>query len=148
LPIPFAWRAAATPCAAVQSTASLFRRWRPAGLPAPIGHVTLDARFFSSAEMFSLRDRSQWQASFQYSRRFAKLCSVVSNSSNKPPRLIPSDPLADLKRIAPQIVAVQLDEVEGVEKDALVSALVPDEIERGDAVVIAGDSLAIDDAGA
>src|SRR5262249_50054541 len=56
--------------------------------------------------------------------------------------------LADLKRIAPQIVAVQLDEVEGVEKDALVSALVPDEIERGDAVVIAGDSLAIDDAGA
>jgi hypothetical protein len=30
LPIPLARRAAATACAAVQSTASLFRRWRPA----------------------------------------------------------------------------------------------------------------------
>jgi len=34
LPIPFARRAAATACAAVQSTAPFFRRWRPAGLPA------------------------------------------------------------------------------------------------------------------
>src|SRR5262245_64360635 len=56
--------------------------------------------------------------------------------------------LADLKRITPQVVAVQLDEVEGVEEYALVSALVPDEIERGHAVVIAGNGLAIDDAGA
>ena len=56
--------------------------------------------------------------------------------------------LADLKRVAPQVVAVQLDQVEGVEEDALVSALVPDEIERGDAAVIAGDSFAVDDAGA
>src|SRR5262245_53062871 len=55
---------------------------------------------------------------------------------------------ADLKRIAPQVVAVQFNEVEGVEEDALVSALVPDEIERSNAVVIAGDSFAIDDAGA
>src|SRR5262249_53824171 len=56
--------------------------------------------------------------------------------------------LADLKRIAPQVVAVQFNEVEGVEEYALVSALVPDEIERGHAVVIAGDSFAVDDAGA
>src|SRR5262249_42480885 len=54
--------------------------------------------------------------------------------------------LADLKRIAPEVVAVQLDEVERVEEYALVSALVPDEIERSNAVVIAGDSFAIDDA--
>jgi hypothetical protein len=47
--------------------------------------------------------------------------------------------LAYLKRIAPQVVAVQFDEVEGVEEYAPVSALVPDEIERGNAVVIAGD---------
>ena len=33
-------------------------------------------------------------------------------------------------------------------EDAVVSALVTDEIERGNAVVIAGDSLAIDNAGA
>src|SRR5262249_53857182 len=56
--------------------------------------------------------------------------------------------LADLKRIAPQVVAVQFNEVEGVEEYALVSALVPDETERGHAVVIAGDSFAVDDAGA
>src|SRR5215510_9494768 len=56
--------------------------------------------------------------------------------------------LADLKRVAPQVVTVQLDEVEGVEEYARVSALVPDEIERGHAIVIASDSLAIDDAGA
>ena len=51
---------------------------------------------------------------------------------------------ADFKRIAPQIVAVQLDQVEGVEEDALVSALMTDEIERGNAVVIARDSFAVD----
>ena len=56
--------------------------------------------------------------------------------------------LANLKRIAPQVVAVQLDEVEGVEEYAVASALVTDEIERGHAVVIAGDSFAVDDAGA
>ena len=56
--------------------------------------------------------------------------------------------LADLKWIAPKIVAVEFDEVEGVEQYALVSALVTDEIERGNAVVIASDSFAIDDAGA
>jgi hypothetical protein len=42
----------------------------------------------------------------------------------------------------------QLNEVEGVEEYALVSALVTDEIERGNAVVIAGNSFAVDDAGA
>ena len=56
--------------------------------------------------------------------------------------------LADLKRIAPQVVAVQFDQVEGVEEYAVVSAVVTDEIERGNAVVIASDSLAVDDAGA
>jgi len=56
--------------------------------------------------------------------------------------------LADLKRITPQAIAVQLDQVEGVEEDALVIALVADEIERGNAIVIAGHSFAVDDAGA
>src|SRR5215813_4608658 len=54
----------------------------------------------------------------------------------------------DLQRIAPQVVAVLLDQVEGVKEYVLVSALVTDEIERGHAVVIAGDSFAVDDAGA
>jgi glucose-6-phosphate dehydrogenase assembly protein OpcA len=56
--------------------------------------------------------------------------------------------LAALKRIRPQVVAVQLDQVESLEKHALVSAVVTDEIERGNAVVIASDRLAVDDAGA
>jgi hypothetical protein len=47
--------------------------------------------------------------------------------------------LADLKRITPQVVAVQLNEVEGVEEDVLVSAVLADEIERGNALVIASD---------
>jgi hypothetical protein len=37
--------------------------------------------------------------------------------------------LADLKRIAPQVVAIQLDQVEGVEEYAVVGAVVTDEIE-------------------
>src|SRR5215475_2350564 len=56
--------------------------------------------------------------------------------------------LADMKRIAPQVVAVPLDEVESIKEYALVSAVVTNEIERGNAVVIAGDSFAVDDAGA
>ena len=56
--------------------------------------------------------------------------------------------LTDLERVTAQIVAVHFDEVEGVEEDAFVSALVTDEMERGHAVVIAGNSFAIDDAGA
>jgi hypothetical protein len=47
------------------------------------------------------------------------------------------------KRIAPQIVAVQFDQVEGVEEYAVVSAVVSDQIERGNAIVIAGDSFAV-----
>src|SRR6516164_7753030 len=56
--------------------------------------------------------------------------------------------LADLKRIMPQVVAVQLDQVEGVQERAVIMAAVANEIERGNAVVIAGDSFAVDDAGA
>jgi hypothetical protein len=37
--------------------------------------------------------------------------------------------LADLKWIAPQVVAIQLDQVEGVEEYAVVGAVVTDEIE-------------------
>src|SRR5262249_43421667 len=56
--------------------------------------------------------------------------------------------LADLQRITPKVVAIEFDEVERVEEYALIRALVTDEVERGNAVVIAGDSFAVDDAGA
>src|SRR5262249_15877983 len=46
------------------------------------------------------------------------------------------------------VVTVQFNEVEGVEEYAVVSAVVTDEIERGNAIVIAGDSFAVDNAGA
>jgi len=39
--------------------------------------------------------------------------------------------LAHFQRITPQVVAVQLDQVESVEEYPLVSAVVTDEIERG-----------------
>ena len=47
--------------------------------------------------------------------------------------------LAEFKRIAPQVVAVQFDQVEGVQERAVIMAAVANEIERGNAVVIAGD---------
>src|SRR5262249_56806508 len=59
----------------------------------------------------------------------------------------PEHGLADHKRITPEVVTVQFDEVEGVEEYALVSAVVTNEIERGNAVVIAGDGFTIDNAG-
>jgi hypothetical protein len=44
------------------------------------------------------------------------------------------------------LATIDASEVEGVEEDAPVGALVTDEIERGNAVVIAGDSFAVDNA--
>ena len=56
--------------------------------------------------------------------------------------------LAHLKRLASQIVAIQLDQVEGVEKHAGVVSAVADAVERCEPVIIAGDSFPIDDTGA
>jgi hypothetical protein len=54
--------------------------------------------------------------------------------------------LTALQRITAQIVAVQLDRIEGVEEDVFVVVAIANEIERSYAVVIAVDRLAIDDA--
>jgi len=51
--------------------------------------------------------------------------------------------LADLKRIARQVIAIQLDQVESVQKHPVVSAVVTNEIERGNAVVIAAAAIKI-----
>jgi len=56
--------------------------------------------------------------------------------------------LAHFQRITPHVVAIQLDQVEGVEKGVTVMASVADTVERGNAIVIASDSLTVDDAGA
>jgi hypothetical protein len=56
--------------------------------------------------------------------------------------------LAHFQRIAPQVVTLQFDQVECVDEDTVVVAVVANEIEQGNAVVIASDSFAIDNAGA
>jgi hypothetical protein len=56
--------------------------------------------------------------------------------------------LAAFQRITPEIVAVPLDQVEGVQENAFVVASVANAIEGGDAVVITGNRLPVDDAGA
>jgi hypothetical protein len=56
--------------------------------------------------------------------------------------------LADRKRITLEVVAVQFDQVEGVQERAVIMAAVANEIELGNVVIIAGNSFAVDDAGA
>ncbi len=53
-----------------------------------------------------------------------------------------------LDGLAPQVIAVKLDQVEGVEEDACVMPPVTDAIEARHAVVITGDRFSVDSAGA
>jgi len=54
--------------------------------------------------------------------------------------------LAHSQRVAPQVVAVQLDQVKGIEEHARVVVPVADALEARDAVLAARDCLAVDDA--
>jgi hypothetical protein len=54
--------------------------------------------------------------------------------------------LADLERVTPQIIAIQLDQVEGVQEHVPVMLAVADTLERCEPVVIARDGFPIDDA--
>ena len=56
--------------------------------------------------------------------------------------------LAHGKRIAAKVIPVQLDQVESPKEDAGAMAPVSHSLKAGDAVVAAGDCLAVDDAGA
>jgi hypothetical protein len=47
---------------------------------------------------------------------------------------------------APQVVAVQLDKIEGVQKDLAIVAPIPNPVEHREPVVVAGNRLAVDDA--
>src|SRR2546423_6997434 len=53
--------------------------------------------------------------------------------------------LADLKWITPQVVAVQLDQVEGIEEYARIMPPIPDAVEARHAVLVAAHGLAVDD---
>jgi hypothetical protein len=46
----------------------------------------------------------------------------------------------------PQVVAVQLDQVEGVQKDLAIVVPIPNAVEHREAVVVAGNCLGVDDA--
>jgi hypothetical protein len=54
--------------------------------------------------------------------------------------------LADLKRITPQVVAIQFNEVEGVEERVAIMTSIADTVERRDAVVATNNGLSIDNA--
>jgi hypothetical protein len=54
--------------------------------------------------------------------------------------------LADLKQITPQVIAVQLDQVEGVQEHVGVVLPVADALEARPAAVITAHRLAVDDA--
>jgi hypothetical protein len=48
----------------------------------------------------------------------------------------------------PQILAVQLQQVKGIEEYVLARPLVPQPLEHGEALLVADDRLAVDQAGA
>ena len=48
---------------------------------------------------------------------------------------------ATFQRITPQIIAIQFDQVEGVQENAFVMLAVANAIEQSDAVVVTGDRL-------
>jgi hypothetical protein len=54
--------------------------------------------------------------------------------------------LAELERVTTQVVAVQLDQVERVEEGVAVMVSVADTVERGNAVIVTHNGLAVDDA--
>ena len=59
----------------------------------------------------------------------------------------PGEPaLAVLDRLAPDVLAVHLEQVERTEDRAGVGPVAADEVEHGQAVVVADDGLAVDDA--
>ena len=50
------------------------------------------------------------------------------------------------ERVAPQVVTVEFDKVEGVQENALIVALAADALEVRDSMIVTGDRLSVDDA--
>jgi hypothetical protein len=55
--------------------------------------------------------------------------------------------LAHHKRIAPQIIIIEFDEIEGPHEHGFVSIPAPDEFKRGNAISSASNRLAVNGAG-
>jgi hypothetical protein len=69
------------------------------------------------------------------------------NSTATLARTVARRRLADFERVAAEIVAVQLDQIEGVQEHAGVVSAVTDALEARHSIVVTGDRLAVDDAG-
>ncbi len=54
--------------------------------------------------------------------------------------------LAHLDGFGAKVHAIQLKEVKGAERHSIVLAAIPEQVEHGEAIGIAGDRLAVDDA--
>ena len=87
-----------------------------------------------------------WQAWAKMVGPSPSICSLERRAKASFGQHTSKRSLAHFQRITPHVVAIQLDQVEGVEKGVTVMASVADTVERGNAVVVAGDSFAIDDA--
>jgi hypothetical protein len=80
-------------------------------------------------------------------RRAAGLWRCEALRGRVPPQQRRQRGLAGRERLAPQVVAVERDQVERVQEHARVVAAVADAIEARHPVVVADDGLSIDDAG-
>jgi hypothetical protein len=58
----------------------------------------------------------------------------------------PQRRLMDVKRLTPQVVTIQLNKVEGVQKDLAIVAPISNSVKHWEPVVVAGNRLAVDDA--
>src|SRR5262249_53383520 len=74
------------------------------------------------------------------------ICSLKRSPRPALASILRSVAFAHFQWITPRVVAIELDQVEGVEEYAPVSTLVTDQLERGHAVVIASHRFPIDDA--
>ena len=83
----------------------------------------------------------------EYALAIVREVLVQTQSRTAPTQQARERRLARLQRLGPQVLAVQFEEVEGVEEDMLAGRLAPQPLEHREPIVIAGDRLAIDQAG-
>ena len=72
---------------------------------------------------------------------------VEANARRTAPEYRLQGRLAHFERIAPKVIAVELDQVEGIKEHGVVMLPVPDAIEGCNSIVTAHDGFAVDDAG-
>src|SRR5262249_1616977 len=115
----------------------------PASPPEPLGSSSLANRASARSDSSS---PCAWTSVREHGRAVALDVFVEAQPKASFGQHASQRGLAPFQRITPQVVAIELDQVEGVEEDAAVRALVTEELERGHAVVVASHRFAIDNA--